>query len=324
MTRVLALDVGGTNVRFAIATVEPHSVALGEHAHGAGRDFKTFEDALLAKRDWFTAHAVERISIAVAGPVSHGVCKMTNLGWTIDAAAIARAVGLPTRVLNDFEGIALGVRYVPADQRVTLLEGVPDPVAPVAILGAGTGLGQALLLHTEEGDQVLPTEGGHATLAPSDDEDSRFIAFMRKKLSGGHVSVERALSGSGLAAIVEWMEADGIGAPGDALRAAMKAGDPAAAIGIAGTKGTDPVARSAVDRFVRFYGAEAGNLALKTIARGGVYVAGGIAPKMIGRIQEGFARAFLDKGRMRPLLESIPVHVIMDGDVGLRGAAAAS
>jgi len=324
MTRVLALDLGGTNVRFAIAEVERLTVTLGEHAHLATKDFRSFDDALLSQRDWFTKHGVERCAIGVAGPVNEGVCHMTNLGWTLDSRALTQTLGMPTRVINDFEAIAFGVRYVPADQRVTLQEGTPNPLAPVAILGAGTGLGEALLLHGHKGERVMPTEGGHATLAPSDDRDAGFIAFARKKLHGGHVSVERALSGTGLTWIVEWMEADGLGAPGDALRAAMKAGDPAAAIGKAGADGSDATARAAVDRFVRFYGAEAGNLALKSIARGGVFVAGGIAPKMIGRIREGFMPAFLDKGRMRPLLESIPVHVILDGDVGLRGSAASA
>ena len=324
MTRVLALDVGGTNVRFAIAEVEPLAVTLGEHAHHPTKEFASFEQAILSERDWFTKLGVERCAIGVAGPVNDGVCKMSNLGWTLDSKALTKTLGMPTRVINDFEAIAFGVRYVPSDQRATLQEGTPNPLAPVAILGAGTGLGEALLLHGHKGERVMPTEGGHATLAPSDDEDAGFIAFARKKLNGGHVSVERALSGTGLTWIVEWMEQAGLGTPGEALRAAMKAGDPAAAIGKAGADGSDPVARAAVDRFVRFYGAEAGNLALKSIARGGVFVAGGIAPKMLSRIQEGFMRAFLDKGRMRPLLDAIPVHVILDGDVGLRGSAASA
>lgn len=324
MTRVLALDVGGTNVRLAVATVVGGSMTIEDHAHSPARDFSTFEAALLSHADWFRKHGVESAAIACAGPVANGVCHMTNLGWVIDAKAVERAIGIPTHVLNDFEANALGVRYVPHDQLATLQVGEPHVLAPVAILGAGTGLGEALLLHTEHGDRVMATEGGHATLAPFDDSDAPLIAFIRNKIGGGHVSVERVLSGSGLVSIFEWTVAARLATPGDALKERMKTTDHGAAIGEAGTKGTDPAARAAVERFVRFYGAEAGNLALKSIPRGGVYVAGGIAAKILPRVREGFLPAFLDKGRMRPLLETIPVHIILDGDVGLRGAAAAS
>ena len=198
MTRVLALDVGGTNVRFAIAEVEARSVTLTPPVYAKGRDFGSLEDALDAHRSLFAGGAVERVSIAVAGPVVDGVCHMSNLSWTVDARAIERATGLPTRVMNDFEAIALGVRYVPADALATLQEGKPIAGAAIAILGAGTGLGETLLVPTDAGDRVIASEGGHATLAALDDEDARFIAFMRKRLDGGHVSVERAVSGSGL------------------------------------------------------------------------------------------------------------------------------
>lgn len=319
--RVLALDVGGTNVRMTIAVVSSHTVTFEARARVATADHASLEAALEANRALFENAKIVRACVAVAGPVNDGICHMSNLGWTVGEKEITKVVGHPTRVINDFEAIARGVRYVPADKRVTLQEGLPDPVSPIAIVGAGTGLGEALLLHSERGDQVMPTEGGHATLAPVDDDDARLIARIRKHLGGGHVSVERVLQGAGMVAIFDWLVDEGVVTPTDALKAAIKAGDPAAAIGKAGTEGSDPAARAAVDRFVRFYGAEAGNLALKSLARGGVFVAGGIAPKILPRIQEGFMAPFLDKGRMRPVLEQIPVHVLTDDDVGMRGAA---
>lgn len=322
MTRVLALDVGGTNVRLAIATLDGRAIRIDDLVQGPGRAHATFEDALLSRRSWWSAARVQRIAIACAGPVIDGVCHMTNLGWVVDARAIAGATGLPTRVINDFEAVALGVRFLPRENLAPLQAASADPNGVIAILGAGTGMGQALVVPGSGGDRVIPTEGGHATLAPVDDEDARFIAFARKKIGGGHVSVERALAGAGLVTIFEWIVAEGLASPGDPLRAAMTNGDPAGAIGAAGTAGTDPAARAAVDRFVRFYGSEAGNLALKSIPRGGVYIAGGIAPKILPRMREGFVPAFLDKGRMRTLLESIPVNVIDGGDVALRGSAA--
>jgi glucokinase len=324
VTRVLALDVGGTNARLAIAEADARSVTIESREQSPTRDFPSFEAALLAHAGWFRKEPIAAVAIACAGPVEGGVCHMTNLGWTVDAHAIERTLGLPTRVLNDFAAIALGARFVPPAELATLQAGEHDASAPVAILGAGTGLGEALVIPTPQGDRVIATEGGHATLAPFDDSDAPLIAFIRKEMGGGHVSVERVLSGAGLVNIFEWMEAAGIVRSGEALRARMKAEDPAGAIGAMGTDGTDPAARAAVDRFVRFYGSEAGNLALKSIPRGGLYVAGGIAAKILPRVREGFVGAFLEKGRMRPLLESIPVHVILDGAVGLRGAAAAA
>lgn len=324
MTRVLSLDVGGTNVRLAKATVDARTVSLHEKVYAASREFPTLEAALAAHRAFWADAGIERVSIAVAGPVVDGVGRMTNLGWTIDAQALGRAVGLPVRVMNDFEAMARGVRRVPESAIVTLQEGRPDPAAPVAVLGAGTGLGQALLVPDAAGERVLATEGGHATLAPVDDQDAAFIAFVRRKLGGGHVSVERAVSGRGLASIFEWLVEDGLATPGAALLAEIAAGDAGAAIGAAGTRGSDPAARLAVDRFVRFYGAEAGNLALKCVPRAGLYVTGGIAAKILPRLREGFLPAFLGHGRMHALLASIPVHVVLDGDVGLRGAAAAA
>lgn len=324
MTRVLALDVGGTNVRFSIAEVGPSSIAITRKVVGASQGFPSIESAFEAHREIWAASGVARASIAMAGPVAGGIGHMTNVGWTVDADSLSRTLGMPVRVLNDFEAIARGVRFVPPEALVTLQAGTPDPSAPAAVIGAGTGLGEALLVPSERGDRVIATEGGHATLTAVDDDDAHFVAWVRAKLGGGHVSAERALSGRGLASIFEWMVQSGRAEPTEALREAIAAGDAGAAIGRAGTEGSNPAARAAVDRFVRFYGNEAGNLALKCIPRGGVFVAGGIAAKILPRMREGFLPAFLAHGRMRTLLAAIPVHVVTDGDVGLRGAAAAA
>jgi glucokinase len=216
MTRVLALDVGGTNVRLAIALVDAGAITIESIVQGPGRAHATFDDALLSRRDWWASASVERIAIACAGPVVDGVCHMTNLGWVVDARAIAAATGLPTKVINDFEAVALGVRFLPRENLVTLQAGQPDAHGVIAILGAGTGMGQALVVPSASGDRVMPTEGGHATLSPVDDDDARFIAFVRRKIigqaspgpaaiGGAHVSIERALAGAGMVSIFEWL-----------------------------------------------------------------------------------------------------------------------
>ncbi len=316
MKRILVADVGGTNARFAIATLGRGSVSLSDEHTVPSASQPSLEAAALAYRARVPV-AIELASIAIAGPVKDNVAHVTNLPWVVDGAVLSSALGVATRVMNDFEAVARGVRLVPRELRATLQDGEHDEHGPVAILGAGTGLGEALLV----GDRVLATEGGHASFAPNDEEDASLLAFTRKKLAGGHVSVERLVSGMGLVTILEWLEATDRAHATAATHAAMATEDDAAVIGRTGTDGSDPACRIAVDRLVRLYGAEAGNLALKTLPHGGLFVAGGIAKKILPRLREGFLSAFVAKGRMRSVLETIPVHVILDGDVGLRGAA---
>lgn len=315
-TRILVADVGGTNARFAIATREDGRVSLSDPHTFPSASQPSLESAALAYRARVST-PIERASIAIAGPVKDGVARVTNLPWIVEATSLSKALGVPAIVMNDFEAIARGVSLVPEELRVTLQAGTPDASAPIAILGAGTGLGEALVVC----GNVIATEGGHASFAPNDEEEASLLAYTRTKLNGGHVSVERLVSGMGLVTILDWLVATGRAQPSDATRAAMATEDDAAVIGRSGTDGSDAACRLAVDRFVRVYGAEAGNLALKALPRGGLYVAGGIAKKILPRMREGFIPAFLAKGRMRPVLETIPIHVILDGDVGLRGAA---
>jgi glucokinase len=317
MSRMLVADVGGTNARFAIATFEGGAISLSDSYTFASASQPSLEAAALAYRAMVPT-AIDRASIAIAGPVKDGVARVTNLPWIVETPKLSAALGVPSRLMNDFEAIARGVRLVPETLRETLQEGTYDASAPVAVIGAGTGLGEALIV----GDRVIATEGGHATFAPNDDDDASLLAYTRAKLSGGHVSTERLVCGRGLVTILSWMDETDRAHPSDATRAAMAAEGEAVVIGRAGTDGSDAACRMALDRFVRLYGAEAGNLALKSIPRGGLFIAGGIAKKILPRMREGFVPAFLAKGRMAPLLQTIPIHVILDGDVGLRGAGA--
>ena len=313
---ILVADVGGTNARFAMATLDGGAVTLSDAHTFPSAGQPSLEAAALAYRA-LSGGPIDRASIAIAGPVRGGTARVTNLPWIVEADTLSRALGVEARLMNDFEAIARGVRLVPQALRVTLQAGTPEPRAPVAILGAGTGLGEALLV----GETVVATEGGHASFAPNDEEEVSLLAYARAAQSGGHVSVERLVSGTGLVTILAWLEATDRAHASEATRAAMALEDDAAVIGRAGTEGTDPACRMAVDRFVRLYGAEAGNLALKSLPHGGLFIAGGIAKKILPRLREGFMPALLSKGRMRAVLETIPVHVILDGDVGLRGAA---
>jgi len=315
-TVLLAGDVGGTKTNLAlfrpagdgIETVAEASVANADHA-----DVQHVLASFLAGR------AVEAACLGVAGPVDAGRARMPNLGWTIDAAALAARLGIPrVVVVNDLEATAWGIATLGAESVVTLNAGVPRPRANRALIAAGTGLGQALLVWDGMRHVVSPSEGGHVEFGPRNPEQIAVLERLAARF--GHVSYERVLSGPGLANVYDALDdAD------DAAAAARiaAADDRSAAITAAALDGTSRRAVRALDLFVDVYGAEAGNLALKALARGGVWVGGGIAPKILPKLRDGrFVAAFCDKGRFGDLMRTIPVHVILDERTALRGAAA--
>jgi glucokinase len=318
---VLAGDIGGTNSRLALF----EGSAAGPLQSVAERTYPSRDhpglDAIvtLFRREF--PQPIEAASFGVAGPVVAGWSRTTNLPWEIEARALG--VGLSIEacfLLNDLEATAWGVTALGAEDTIVLQAGTPDETCNSAIIAAGTGLGEAGLFPSAGRRLPFATEGGHADFGPRDDLEDDLLRALRAR--HGHVSWERAVSGPGLVAIYEFLRDRAPGAESPEVAAEMRAGDPGAAISAAGLAGRDPLAREALDRFVSLYGAEAGNLALKMFARGGVFVAGGIAPRILERLRSGiFMNAFLDKGRMRPVLEAIPVRVVINDRVGLLGAA---
>jgi glucokinase len=236
---------------------------------------------------------------------------------------VAADVGLPAvRLLNDLEATAWGIPHLGPDDVVTLSAGEAAPEAHRAVIAAGTGLGMCLVPFTPAGHFPVATEGGHASFAPQNEEEDALLAWLRARC--GHVSTEHVVSGPGLARIYEHLAALGE-PPADARIAAeiAAAEDPAEIIGPAALAGACPRSAKALDLFVGAYGAAAGSLALLAWARGGLYVGGGIAPKILPKLTEGgFLRAFTAKGRFAGFLETVPVHVITDPRTALRGAAA--
>jgi glucokinase len=287
--RLLAGDVGGTKTLLRCGEAEKRFESAA---------YPTF-DALLRE---FVTTPVDAACFAVAGPVSDGRATVTNVGWEIDAAEISRAFSIPrVSLINDFYAVALGVPLLEETDLLSLQRGERDRRAPMAILGAGTGLGEAIVI---DGKDVVPTEGGHADFAPQDDEQARLFLYLHERL-GGHVSWERVISGMGLVNIFTFLGGQEITAA-DVAELAERG---------------DARAHRAFAIFVDVYGAEAGNMALRVLARGGVYLAGGIAAKNVPRFTDGkFVEAFLRKGRFRALLEKIPVDLIMNEKVGLIGA----
>lgn len=314
---VLAGDVGGTRARLALVEVGdgPPRILRDDAWESARHD----DPAPLVLRFLEEADVrPDRLRLAVAGPVEDGRVRLTNLGWTLDEEELARATGIAdTRLLNDFEAVARSLEVLGADHLATLRAGEPADDAPRVVLGAGTGLGQAFLL---PGPRVVPSEAAHADFAPGDPLQVELLQHLRAR--HGHVSWERVLSGPGLRAVHAFLRGRGPGPADAASREEGGDGPSPEEISRRALEGGDPLCGRALDLFVRVYGAQAGNMALTVRAAGGVYLAGGIAPDVLPRLREGpFLEAFLDKGRFRPFLERVPVHVITDTRAGLLGAA---
>ena len=320
--RILAADVGGTKTLVALYEGGPGAFTELASARYLGAEHAGLAPIL---EDFLRGHggAIDAAAVGVAGPVLDDRCEATNIPWTIDARALEAGGSIArATVLNDFAAISLGIGELgPSDLRV--LQDCPaDPEAPVAVIGAGTGLGEALVLPRAGAlPRVMPTEGGHTDFAARDELEIDLLRFLQAR--HGRVSIERAVSGPGLVAIHDFLLAKGHAHTSEALEA-LTDEDRAAVIGELGVDGTDPGCALAVTRFVALYGAEAGNLALKCLPYGGLYVAGGIAPKLLAPIEKHFMKHFRDKGRMERLLDAIRVSVVLDTRVGLLGARRAA
>lgn len=322
---VLGADVGGTNTKIALADFQSGRPSIIRRDLYPSRDYATLESIVeqFVREAAADAHvpAIAGACFAVAGPVERGRARLTNLTWQLDEANLAARFGFATRIINDFAAAGLGIEHLAASDLTTLQAGSPIERAQRVVVGAGTGLGVALLDCDEGGYEVLASEGGHADFAPIDDVQDELLSHLRQQF--GHVSWERVVSGGGLPRILAFLAATGRDQPTQALRDAMETRDPAEAITEFALRRLDEAAARALDIFTAAYGAFAGNMALVTLAHGGLYVAGGIAPKISAKLEDGtFIRAFAAKGRFRKLLETIPVHIVMNEHLGLYGALA--
>ena len=257
----------------------------------------------------------------IAGPVRNGRVETSNLPWVIEQARLAKQIQLPaTLLINDLEASAWGVAALAAGDFVALHEVKGPAIGNQAVIAPGTGLGEAGLFWDGTRHHVFACEGGHTDFAPRGDLQIGLLRYLQAQF--GHVSCERVLSGPGLVNIYAFLRESGCGEESAEFREQLKKSDAAAVISRAALDGTSGLAEQALDMWISVYGAEASNLALKLMATGGIYLAGGISPKIISKLTgPGFMQAFLDKGRLSPLLEAIPVQVIMNDKIGLLGAA---
>jgi glucokinase len=316
---ILAGDIGGTKTVLALTGPEPGGILSSEQRF-ASRDFKSLKDVIEV---YLKGREVrpERACFAVAGPVVNGRSQTTNLPWVIDAKELSETFSI-SRVwlLNDLEATAHGILHLKEKDFGVLNPGHPVPSGNRAVIAAGTGLGEALMFWDGQRYHPSATEGGHTDFAPRNAVEIRLLEFLLSRL--GRVSYERVLSGPGLENLYRFFsESDG-GAEPEWLSRRLEQEDPGAVIADAALSGKSESCVKALNLFVSLYGAEAGNLALKGLALAGVYIGGGIAPKILGKLLDGeFMKAFIDKGRYASLMNRIPVRVILDPDAALLGAA---
>lgn len=324
--RLLAGDIGGTTSRLLLAERTGGARRVLAERHFDSRRYAGLIDVVREFLGGQPHATVDAVCLAVAGPVRHSArgqtVRVTNLPWDMASAELGRAIDTPrVQLLNDFEAVGYGIEQLGERDMIVVQDGEPEPHGPRAVLGAGTGLGQAILVWQGDRYAVVPTEGGHADFGPTDPLQLELARWLIRR--NGRASYEQILSGAGLVRVYEFVRERGLIPEAPAVAEAMQAGDPAAAVSQAALDGGDPLAQASLDLFVRVYGAQAGNLALAAGATGGVYVAGGIAPRILAKLRDGvFLSAFRAKGRMAELMERIPLRIIVAPDAGLRGALA--
>ena len=331
---ILAGDIGGTKTTLAVFS-STAAVGRGGLGSAAGierdpaivqtydsRDHARFGEIL---NDFCERHRpkIAAACVGIAGPVLGNRCSATNLPWTVDGAELAGLLGLDEfRVMNDLEAVGYGIDLLEPQEIFELQPGVPGARGNRAVIAAGTGLGEAGLFWDGATWRPFATEGGHADFAPRDEVEIGLLRFLLRRHA--HVGWERVVSGPGLENIYRFLldAAAGSVQEPEALVEELRSGDPAAAISKYAANGESAVCAQAIALFMKLYGAEAGNLALKMMATGGLYVGGGIAPKNLHWLRTGtFLEAFLAKGRMRPLLEAMPVRILLNDQTALLGAA---
>jgi glucokinase len=316
---ILAGDIGGTKTNLAYFNEKDGRVVPVHMRNYQNQRYRSLLDIIGAMQEEFPA-PITAAAFGVAGPIVEGRSKLTNLEWEVVSDDIKEELKLPhVALLNDLEATAYGVLNLPDNERLTLQPGEARKHAAIAVIAAGTGLGEGALIWDGKRYRAMPSEGGHSDFAPRNDLEIDLLRFLLTKFK--RVSYERILSGPGFAALHEFFRSRSHEPEPAWLTEKITSSNSAAAISAAGLERTDPVCVQVLDLFVSLYGAEAGNLALKVLATGGVYIGGGIAPKILPRIQEGgFLDAFTNKGRHSPLLRSIPLFVILDDKIALYGA----
>ncbi|MBD2462562.1 glucokinase [Oscillatoria sp. FACHB-1407] len=342
MTLLLAGDIGGTKTILRLVEAETidgktklKPLYENRYASAEFLDLVPLVRKFLvaAELDLVSFPKLEKACFAVAGPVVNNTSRITNLPWSLSGERLQEELLIDqVSLINDFEAVGYGVLGLEPADLETLQVGELDPEAPIAVIGAGTGLGQGFLMRQGDGYRIYPSEGGHADFAPRSELEFQLMRYLLEKHKISRVSVERVVSGQGIVSVYQFLRdryvADESPMVAELIRTwegemgiSEKTVDPAAVIAKAAAEG-DRLSSQTMELFASAYGAEAGNLALKLLPYGGLYLAGGIAAKNLALMKSGiFLEAFTAKGRVSPLIERVPVHVITNPNVGLIGAA---
>jgi glucokinase len=317
---ILAGDIGGTNARLACFQPQNGHLRLVSERVFPSREHSELGEIVTQFLDDSKTRP-DAACFGIAGPVRNGRVETSNLPWVIEQSRLAKQIHLPaTLLINDLEASAWGIGALDAGDLVALNQVSEPVVGNQAVIAPGTGLGEAGLFWDGRRHHVFACEGGHTDFGPQGDLQIELVRFLRARF--GHVSYERILSGPGLMNVYEFLRDRGCGTESAEFAAALKKGDPAAVISRAALDGTQSLAEQALELWIAVYGAEASNLALKVMATGGLFLAGGISPKILAKLAGPlFMQTFLDKGRLRSLVESIPVQVVTNDKAGLLGAA---
>lgn len=317
---ILAGDVGGTSTRLAFFDVSRGQLQrLAERTYHS-RNYATLEDIVA---DFLASQQTkpEAAAIGIAGPVHEGVVRATNLPWRVEVQRLAARIGISKAVIiNDLEANGYGIATLGPDDFAVLQPGAPDGKGNAVVVSPGTGLGESVLYWDGRQYWPLPSEGGHASFAPQTDLEDELLKHLRAEF--GHVSWERVVSGPGLFNIYKFLRDTGRESEPSWLAEQLKIEDPSAVISKSALEQKSPLCEKALDLFAALLASECGNMALKVLAAGGIFLGGGIPPKILPKLKEpAFIESFKDKGRFGPLLQTFPVRVILNEYTALRGAA---
>ncbi|HEY4255145.1 MAG TPA: glucokinase [Chlamydiales bacterium] len=315
---ILAGDIGGTHSRLALFD-QTGELVIREEQKYRSREFKSLGEVVQTFLRQIKK-SVQRACFGIAGPVREGRCYATNLPWIVDGVALSQELQIPhLHLLNDLEANAYGIKALKPKELYSLQQGKRQ-VGNQALISAGTGLGEAVLFWDGKNHRPFACEGGHADFAPRNREEIELLLWLQKEYN--HVSYERVVSGPGLYALYRFLIETKREQNSPTVASLIQQSDPPSVISEQGRLKKDRACERAVEWFISLYGAEAGNLALKTLSLGGFYVGGGIAPHLIDELKKGaFIASFVDKGRFQELLSSIPISVVLNDNTALLGAA---
>jgi glucokinase len=317
---ILAGDVGGTKVHLALYDFVNGKLKYTRDKQHPAKEYSGLEEIV---KEFLGAEKVTAACFGVPGPVRDGRLRLTNLPWTLDSRELSASLGIEhVFLINDLEANGYGVAELSSDQVFTLSEGDTAQMGNRALIAAGTGLGEGYLVWNGHSHTPYPSEGGHTDYAPRNEDEIDMLRFLKQKYNG-RISFERVVSGQGLTNIYEFLrEVRGMEEPAW-LAERMAQQDPNAVITELALAAKSEICEKTLDMFVSAYGAEAANLALKVLSVGGLYVGGGIAPRILDKLKDGtFMRAFTDKGRLSQLLVNMPVRIVLESRAALMGAAA--